>query len=77
VVAAIEHVLQKRLEEFRDGFAAQPPGGDRTEQAVNLMWSLTNGPTFNAWLELLVASRTDAELQSARALMAEKQAEMA
>ena len=72
VVAAIEHVLQKRLGEFRRGFSVPQGKGDRTRRAVELLWSLTNGSTFYAWLELLVAARTDPELRTAMLSIAQR-----
>lgn len=75
VTAAIEHVLQRRLAEFRAGSAARGAAGEvkaRMEEAVRLLWSLTSGPTFYAWLELLVAARTDAALREAMAAIAQR-----
>ena len=66
VTAAIEHVLQRRLEEFRRRSAKDPGAGDvkaRMEHAVHLLWSMTSGQTFYAWLQLLVAARTDRALR--------------
>jgi AcrR family transcriptional regulator len=74
VTAAIEHVLERRLEEFRRGIAQQPPGATleaRVESAVQLLWSLTSGSTFYAWLELLVAARTDEKLRESMRAIAE------
>ncbi len=72
VAAAIEHVLDRRLAEFRRGIKARRGSAElaeRMDDAVQLLWSLTNGSTFYAWLELLVASRTDpALLASMRAI---------
>jgi AcrR family transcriptional regulator len=68
VAAAIEHVLNRRLREFRDGFAARATTSrvkERTQAAVEQLWALTSGSTFYAWLELLVAARTDPELRQA------------
>jgi|GraSoiStandDraft_44_1057316.scaffolds.fasta_scaffold333543_2 AcrR family transcriptional regulator len=63
VTTAVEHLFEKRTEEFRKAFATLPAGIDRTAAAVDLLWSMVSGPTFHAWLELVVAARTDAELR--------------
>jgi AcrR family transcriptional regulator len=75
VAAAIEHVLDRRLAEFRDGFSKRKGGADfaaRMEEAVELLWSLTDGSTFYAWLELLVASRTDPQLHASMKAIADR-----
>ena len=72
VTAAIEHVLELRIAEFRRAFAQRTPKGDRTEAAVKLLWKLTSGSTFYAWLELLVAARTDPALRKAMRAIAQR-----
>jgi AcrR family transcriptional regulator len=73
VTAAIEHVLQRRLEEFRQRSAKGPGSGDlraRMDRAVELLWSMTSDQTFYAWLELLVAARTDTVLRKSMSQIA-------
>jgi AcrR family transcriptional regulator len=65
VIASVEHVFRLRLEEFGKAFANVPPDTDRRPIAVDLLWSMFQGPTFHAWLELVVASRTDKALREA------------
>jgi AcrR family transcriptional regulator len=78
VTAAIEHVLQRRLAEFRSDTAPSAAPGQREdvkvrmEAAVQRLWALTSGPTFYAWLELLVAARTDPALREAMAAIARR-----
>jgi AcrR family transcriptional regulator len=62
LAAAVEHVFRRRVEEFREAFAALPRGADRRAGAVDLLWAMFRGPTFHAWLELLVAARSDRKL---------------
>jgi AcrR family transcriptional regulator len=62
VAAAVEHLFARRLEEFRVAFARVPDGADRVGAAIDLLWSMFRGETFEAWLELAVAARTDPEL---------------
>ena len=63
VTTAVEHLFEKRTEEFRKAFATLPAGVDRMAAAIDLLWSMVSGPTFHAWLELVVAARTDPELR--------------
>ena len=63
VTTAVEHLFERRTEEFKKAFATLPAGVDRTAAAVDLLWSMVSGPTFYAWLELVVAARTDPELR--------------
>jgi AcrR family transcriptional regulator len=63
VSAAIEHLFQRRHEEYLEGLARLPPGTDRAEASIEKLWSMFSGPTFYAWLELLVAARTDPSLR--------------
>jgi AcrR family transcriptional regulator len=68
VLAAIDHVLARRLNEFRLGFASAQnlkTISERTHAAVELLWTLSSSTTFNAWLELVVVARTDNELRLA------------
>lgn len=62
VTAAVEHLFVRRQDEFRRAFASLPADVDRWNAAIDLLWSMVSGPTFLAWLELVVAARTDAEL---------------
>lgn len=67
VVRALEHVFELRLNEMRAA-VAEPPSGTREHRLaaiIDAMWPLFKGPTFYAWLELVVASRTDPALSEA------------
>lgn len=63
VAAAVRHILEMRLDAFRNAFAKLPEGADRQTAAVDLLWEGTSSGAFYAWLELLVASRTDSSLK--------------
>ena len=63
VTTAVEHLFVRRTAEFREAFATLPAGVDRTAAAIDLLWSMVSGPTFHAWVEVVVAARTDAELR--------------
>lgn len=67
VIGALEHICARRLAELRYAFEELPVGGldFRFETLIDLMWSAFRGPSFYAWLELLVASRTEPILRMA------------
>src|SRR5882762_5427360 len=63
VTEAVGHLFDRRDQEFREAFARLPADADRPRAAVDLLWSMVAGPTFHAWLELVVAARTDVQLK--------------
>jgi len=63
--AAVGHLLEQRITEFRKAMADLPPKTPKAEAAIDVLWSMFNSPTFIAWHELWVAARTDAELADA------------
>jgi AcrR family transcriptional regulator len=65
VTGAVERLFVRRHREFRDAFAGVPAGADRYAAAIDILWAMVSGLTFDAWLELAVASRTDPELRRA------------
>jgi AcrR family transcriptional regulator len=62
VLAAVEHLFERRNAEFIAAFAKLPAGADRPAAALDLLWKIIGADTFYAWLELAVAGRTDATL---------------
>jgi AcrR family transcriptional regulator len=67
VIGALEHICARRLAELEYAFEELPVGGVefRLETLIDLMWSAFRGPSFYAWLELLIASRTEPLLRVA------------
>ena len=63
VATAVERLFERRVEEFREAFARLPQGADPRAAAIDLLWGMISGPTFYAWLELVVAARTDPDLR--------------
>ena len=64
MVSALEHVFALRLEQFTQAAVELPVGLEaRVGALIDLLWPAFKGPTFYAWLELVVASRTDAALR--------------
>jgi AcrR family transcriptional regulator len=62
LTSAIDHILRRRTGEFRAAFAALPAGADRRVAAVDILWKMFSSSTFYAWLELVVAARSDRKL---------------
>jgi AcrR family transcriptional regulator len=65
VVAAVERLLRHRYQEVQQLFAERLPRAGRPGAAIDLLWRMFEGPSFAAWLEFVVASRTDPELRAA------------
>lgn len=65
VLSAVEYLLDRRRAEF--GAMMEQlrglPTPDRMARVIDLMWPAFKGPTFYAWLELVVAGRTDPNLR--------------
>jgi len=62
VLAALEYLCERRLEELEAGIARLSATEDRPSAFVDLMWSTFEGPLFTAQLELWMAARADPEL---------------
>ena len=72
LTAAVGHLLEQRMAQFRARLAAVDPDTDRLDAALDLLWSMFEGPTFAVWVELWLAARTDPELASSVIAMDEK-----
>jgi AcrR family transcriptional regulator len=72
VTVAVRHLLTKRLEEFRDAFATLPQGADKYSAVIDILWDKTSNRAFYAWLELVVAARTDPSLRKTVVEIAEQ-----
>lgn len=64
VLAAIEHLLERRLLEYHAAFDSLPTTSRTPGIALDLLWDMCAGPTFDAWLELAVAARRDPVLHA-------------
>lgn len=63
VAMAVRHLLSKRLDEFSRAFSTLPEGADRYSAVIDIMWEKTQSRAFYAWLELIVAARTEPALR--------------
>lgn len=69
LVGAVEHVVARRQDEFRESMTHLRKDVDRLDAAIELLWAAFDGPTFRAWVELWVGSRTDPQLSDAVRVM--------
>ncbi|MEV7231606.1 TetR/AcrR family transcriptional regulator [Polymorphospora sp. NPDC051019] len=65
VMAAVEHLADRRAAEIRAEARALPTGPNRLDRVVDMLAAAFTGPLFVAALEVWVAARTDAELRAA------------
>jgi AcrR family transcriptional regulator len=65
VMAAVEHLAERRAEDIRNEAAALPPGPRRLDGVVDMLASAFTGPLYVAALEVWIAARTDPELRAA------------
>lgn len=65
VLAAVEHLAERRIAELRAEADALPAGPHRLDRLVDMLAASFTGPLFVAELELWTAARTDAELRGA------------
>lgn len=64
VLAALQHLQARRLDEYRAAFQGLPAQRRTPGAAFDLLRSVCSGPTFEAWLELAVAARTHPVLRA-------------
>ena len=69
--AAVQHLLELREAEFRKAMADLPPDTPKAQGAIDVLWTMFQGPAFTAWLEMRVAARTEAEFRVAVAAVDE------
>lgn len=65
VMAAVEHLAERRAEEIRTEAAAIPPGPQRLDGVVDMLAAAFTSPLYMAALEVWIAARTDPELRAA------------
>lgn len=63
----VAHLFELRLAELRVKIGKLPAAApeERLAAFIDASWPLFRSPTFYAWLELVIASRTDSALQQA------------
>lgn len=64
VLAAVEHLVDRRIDEYQAAFAQMAPGARTVGAAFDLLWANYQGGTFEAWIEFAVAARTSPALHT-------------
>jgi AcrR family transcriptional regulator len=67
VAAAVSRLATLRGEQLKAEARRLPPGRDRLEAALDLLYETYRGPLYDATIELWVVARTDPELRSSLA----------
>jgi AcrR family transcriptional regulator len=60
---ALEHLFARLAEQFVAAAEKLPPGPERLDMGIDLLWRAYSGTLSTAAVELWVAARTDAELR--------------
>ena len=60
---AVEHLFELMFSELRQKVDHLSGEADRHSVAIDFVWEMANSPLYQAWLELMIASRTDAYLR--------------
>jgi AcrR family transcriptional regulator len=62
---AVEHLFDLMFADLREKVATVRDVEDRRDAAIDLLWKMAKGPLYRAWVELVLASRTDVYLLGA------------
>jgi AcrR family transcriptional regulator len=65
LAAVVEHLLERSIREFREAMIEASSRTDRVDAALDVLWTVFQGPVFVAWVELWIAARTDPGLAAA------------
>lgn len=60
---AVEHLFELMFNDMREKVRGISRDIDRRSLAIDFIWEMANSPLYHAWLELMIASRTDAYLR--------------
>jgi AcrR family transcriptional regulator len=75
LTSAVEHLFQLMFSEMKEKVGRLGNENDRRAAAIDLLWEIANGPLATAWIELVVASRTDSYLRSTVTAVNDRMAE--
>jgi AcrR family transcriptional regulator len=62
LIRAVEHLFDLMFADLREKLSNMRDVEDRRDAAIDLLWKLAHGPLSRAWVELVLASRTDVYL---------------
>lgn len=63
LASAVEHLFEMLVSEMKEKVSRLSNENDRRAFAIDLLWEIANGRLMTAWIELVVASRTDSYLR--------------
>ena len=63
LTSAVEHLFELKFGEIKEKVSRLTNENDRRAMAIDMLWEVANNRLATAWLELVVASRTDAYLR--------------
>ncbi|HYK65090.1 MAG TPA: TetR/AcrR family transcriptional regulator [Patescibacteria group bacterium] len=63
LTSAVEHLFEMLVGEMKEKVSRLTDENDRRSLAIDLLWEIANGRQMTAWIELVVASRTDLYLR--------------
>lgn len=63
LTSALEHLFELKFGEIKEKVGRLTNENDRRATAIDMLWEISNGRLTTAWIELVVASRTDAYLR--------------
>jgi AcrR family transcriptional regulator len=63
LTCAVEHLFSLMFGEMKEKVSRLTSESDRRAMAIDLLWETANGRLMTAWLELVMASRTDSYLR--------------
>jgi AcrR family transcriptional regulator len=64
ITRAVEHLFEMMFGEMKEKVSRLTNVDDRRTMAIDMLWEIANGRLMIAWVELIVASRTDAYLRA-------------
>ena len=64
LTSAVEHLFELMVGEMKEKVGRLSNENDRRALAIDLLWEIANGRLMTAWIELVVASRTDSYLRA-------------
>lgn len=75
LISAVEHLFELMFTEMKEKVGRLNNVNDRRAMAIDVLWEIANGPLATAWIELIVASRTDSYLRSALSAVNDRMAD--
>lgn len=63
LASAVVHLFEMLVSEMKEKVSRLTNENDRRALAVDLLWEIANGRLMTAWIEIIVASRTDSHLR--------------